>query len=204
MKYIYVIFSAVDLKIGRMIRLVTRNDYSHCSVCLREDLSQFYSFSRLYRSNPLIGGFTAESPMRYTLSSRTMVKIVTVPVSEPSFERARQVIKEMRDNAEQYVYNFFSAAAYLFGRSFDSDNAFTCAEFTSSVLKAAGVYMPKMANIEQMENVLSDYPTWEGRAVDGLPESIWGEDRYLDRIGKRRQCVLMARGIKRLVAGKAQ
>ena len=76
MKNLYLIFSSTDLKIGRMIRFVTQNQYNHCSVCLREDLSKFYSFSRIYRSNPLIGGFTVESPCRYTLSSRTKVKIV--------------------------------------------------------------------------------------------------------------------------------
>ena len=74
MKRIFVIFSSTDLRIGRMIRFITRNDYNHCSVCLREDLAYFYSFSRLYRSNPLISGFTVESPNRYTLSSKTKLR----------------------------------------------------------------------------------------------------------------------------------
>lgn len=201
MKNLYIIFSSTDLKIGRMIRFVTRNEYNHCSVCIDSGLSVFYSFSRLYMNNPLIGGFTAESPKRYTLSSRTKVKVVAVPVFDADFREIKALIRRMSDNAEEYVYNYFSAAAYIFGRKYDSDNAFTCAEFTNKVLALAGVDAPESANIERMERALEGYPTWEGRAVDGFFSPIWGEDRYLDRIGKAAQCVLMAKRFKRLLVG---
>ena len=201
MKKLYVIFSSTDLKIGKMIRAFTRNKYNHCSVCLREDLSKFYSFSRLYRSNPLIGGFTVESPCRYTESPRTKVKIVEVPLSDSRFERVRDMIVQMKEHDDEYVYNYFSAAVYLFGRKFERDNAFTCAEFTNHLLKAAGIDMPERANIEQMEAALADYPTWEGRAVDGLFETSWGDDKYLDPIGKRESAKQICRRFKRLVVG---
>lgn len=204
MKTIYVIFSSTDLRIGRMIRFVTQNEYNHCSVCLREDLSIFYSFSRIYKNNPLIGGFTVESPLRYTLSPKTRLKIVSVPVSDCGFDAVSDMISEMSEDPENYVYNYFSAVIYPFGKRFERDNAFTCAEFTSRLLKVAGVPMPKKANIEEMENALKELPTWEGRAVDGRFDSLWGEDRYLDRIGKRRQCALMAKRFRRLVAGRMQ
>lgn len=205
MRKIYVIFSSTDLKIGRMIRFVTQNSYNHCSVSLRKDMSEFYSFSRLYLSNPLIAGFAVESPMRYTLSSRTGVKIVEVPVPETKFRAVERMIAEMSRRSEEYVYNYFSAAAYLFGAHFQRDNAYTCAEFTNNVLKTAGIEMPKAANIEQMEGALKDYPTWEGRAVDcfsGL-EGSWGGDRYLEHIGKRRSCVQIAKRLMMLMPGHA-
>lgn len=201
MKRIFVIFSSTDLRIGRMIRFITRNDYNHCSVCLREDLAYFYSFSRLYRSNPLISGFTVESPNRYTLSTKTKLKIVAVPVADERFDTVKQMIRKMSEHPEKYVYNYFSAAGYVFGKRFRRDHAFTCAEFTNKVLKTAGVNMPERANIEQMEAALSDYPTWEGRAVDGFFESLWGDDPYLDRIGRRRQWAQMAKRFKNLVVG---
>ncbi len=206
MRKIFAIFSSTDLKIGKMIRLVTRNEYNHCSVCLREDMSKFYSFSRIYRSNPLIGGFTVESPMRYTLSSRTKLKIVGIEISDEKFARVRSMIQDMSRNCDEYVYNYFSAAAYPFGgRRFNRENAFTCAEFTNSVLKTAGVSMPEKANIHEMELALSDYPTWEGRAVDGIEDGplSWGDDRYLEHIGKRRACVQMAKRLRLLMLGHA-
>ena len=202
MKTIFAIFSSTDLRSGKMIRYITKNEYNHCSICLSEDLSEFYSFSRIYRSNPLIAGFTVESPNRYTLSAQTKLKIVAVPVCLESFLRAREMIREMCCHKEKYVYNFFSAAAYPFGRRFARENAFTCAEFTNKVLKTAGVSMPERANIEQMEHALSEYPTWEGRAVDGFFQAIWGEDRYLEHIGKARQCFQIASRFKKLVVGK--
>ncbi len=203
MKNIYVIFSSTDLRIGRMIRFVTKNEYNHCSVCVDEDMSKFYSFSRLYRSNPLIAGFTVESPFRYTLSSRTRVKVISVPVSEKSYGAVIGVIEMMSRSPENYVYNFISAAVYLFGRRFDRSNAFTCAEFTNDLMKTAGISMPNRANIRQMETALSEYPTWEGRAVDGFAEETWGDDRYLDRIGKRRSAVQIALRFKKMLVGHA-
>lgn len=201
MKTIYVIFSSTDLRTGRMIRFVTQNEYNHCSVCLRDDFAYFYSFSRIYRCNPLIGGFTVESLLRYTLSSRTGIKIVSVPVSEKGFDAAKRQVEIMRDNADDYVYNYFSAAGYPFGKKFTRDNAFTCAEFTSRLLELAGIKMPKMANIEEMERTLCSFPTWEGRAVDLPLEPHWGDDRYLDRVGKRFQWVQMAHRFKQLIVG---
>ena len=203
MKNLYAIFSSTDLKIGKMIRVVTRNQYNHCSICLREDLSRFYSFSRVYRSNPLIGGFVVESPCRYTLSSRTRLKIVTVPLPDEKFEQVRELIRDMRDRGDEYVYNYFSAAVYPLGKRFYRNNAFTCAEFMNYVLKTAGVAMPKKANIEQMEKALADYETIECRAVDILPNPAWGEDKYLEHIGKTRSAIQMAKRFKRLVVGHA-
>ena len=201
MKNLYIIFSSTDLKTGKVIRFVTRNQYNHCSVCLREDLSRFYSFSRVYYSNPLIGGFVVESPCRYTLSSRTRLKIVTLPVSDEKFEEVRSLIHYMHEHGDEFVYNYFSVAAYPFGKRFVRNNAFTCAEFTNHVVKTAGFKMPKRSNILEMERALADYTTWEGRAVDILPSPAWGEDKYLEHIGKRKSAVQMATRFKRLVLG---
>ena len=203
MKNIYVIFSSTDLKIGKMIRIVTRNHYNHCSISFRDDLSRFYSFSRVYRTNPLIGGFVSESPCRYTMSPRTGLKIAAVPISDEKYEDVKKLIYYMRDHGDEYVYNYFSAAAYPFGRKFERNNAFTCAEFTHVVLKTAGINMPKRANIEQMENALADYIVWEGRAVDRFNAPAWGDDRYLEHIGKRETAVQICRRFKRLVVGHA-
>lgn len=201
MKKIYIIFSKTDLKIGKMIRLVTQNEYNHTSVCLKEDLSRFYSFSRVYRNNPLIGGFVTESPCRYTLSSRVRIKIVEIAVSDEKYELVREHILMMKDRGDEYVYNFFSAAVYPFGRSFSRNNAFTCAEFTHSILKIAGIVMPQRANIKQMELALTDYPTVEGRATELLGEPAWGEDRYLEHIGKRSQAIQILSRFRKLVLG---
>ena len=201
MKKIYVIFSATDLKIGQMIRFVTRNRYNHCSICLSEDLKRFYSFSRVYRSNPLIGGFVVESPLRYTLSSRTGLKIVEVEVTDEAYRRVKELIGYMGEHGDEYVYNYFSALTYPLGMKFPSRNAFTCAEFTREILKAAGIAVPKKANIYEMERCLESMPTTEGLAVDILGPTVWGEDRYLEHIGKKKQAVQIAKRFGRLVAG---
>ncbi len=203
MKYIFMIFSATDLRIGKMIRIVTKNRYNHCSICLKEDLGKFYSFSRVYRSNPLIGGFVTESPCRYTLSSKTGMKIVRIPLPDVSYQHVKEFISKMKDCGDEYVYNYFSAAAYPFGKKFDRKNAFTCAEFAHEVMRTAGITMPKKANIREMELALSEYPYTEGRAVDILDNPSWGEDPYLQHIAKTRQAIQIASRFRKLIVGHA-
>lgn len=202
MKNIYMIFSATDLKIGKMIRFVTKNRYNHCSISLRDDLSKFYSFSRVYYKNPLIGGFVVESPCRYTLSSETALKIVTIEVTDDTYERVKSLVHYMRDHGDEFVYNYFSAAGYPFGMVFKRRNAFTCAEFVNSVLTAAGIRMPVQANIYQMEQALKNYPSIEGPAVSILKNTAWGEDKYLESVSKRRQAWQMTVRLGRLVFGR--
>ena len=186
-----------------MIRLVTQNRYNHCSICLKEDLSKFYSFARLYRRYWVLSGFVVESPCRYTLNSSVLAKVAAVPVDDESFENIRRMIAYMKDHSDEYVYNFFSAAVYPLGRRFERRNAFTCAEFTYKVLELAGIKLPDRANIEQMERALAGYPTWEGRAVDSFFGPGWGDDQYLDPPGRCAAAVQAARRLKRLVLGRA-
>lgn len=201
MRNLYIIFSKTDLKTGKMIRVLTHSEYNHCSICLRDDLHEFYSFSRVYYTNPLISGFVIESPCRYTASELTKLKIVTVPVSDESYARVRDIIGNMREHDEDFVYNFLSLPVYPFGKRFRRDNAFICVEFVGNMLRVAGVKIPLGATIGKTEEALKSYPTWEGRAVDGFQAPVWGDDKYLGHPGKMESAVQMCTRFKRLVVG---
>lgn len=56
-KKIYIIFSQNNTVLARIIKLITRNEYSHVSLSFDEKCRTMYSFGRKYDSNPFYGIF---------------------------------------------------------------------------------------------------------------------------------------------------
>ena len=82
MKNLYVMFTRTSTIIVKMIRAVTRYEFSHVSLALSDDLREFYSFARKKVNVPLYAGFVKEKRSYFTLGkeNRTRVKIFKIPV----------------------------------------------------------------------------------------------------------------------------
>ena len=60
MKKVFLVFSHSGTILSKVIRLYTREKYSHISISLDEDLKRMYSFGILRPYNPFLGGFVHE------------------------------------------------------------------------------------------------------------------------------------------------
>ena len=60
MKKIYIILTHTGTVLSRIIKIYTKDEFSHVSIALDKDLKQMYSFGRLNPYNPFIGGFIHE------------------------------------------------------------------------------------------------------------------------------------------------
>ena len=60
MQKIYIVLTHTGTLLSNLIKLYTKNDYSHVSLAFDEDLNEMYSFGRLYTYNAFIGGFVRE------------------------------------------------------------------------------------------------------------------------------------------------
>ncbi len=186
MKSIYVVFAKTDLRVGRLIRLITHNRYNHVAISL-DGLKTLCSFSRIYLNHPLVGGYVEESPNRYLLSNRCFVKAVEIDVSDNTYALLAAYIAKMQRNPEAYVYNYGSAASYVLGRRLESERAFTCVEFVRDVLVRSGVLADirrSCVRISELERELSAYDCREGTAKEIFPRTGWGSDIYLAEVGR--------------------
>ena len=61
-KKIYIVVSQTGTIISKLLKIITRKEYNHSSISLKEDLSIMYSFGRLNPYNPFLGGFVIEAP----------------------------------------------------------------------------------------------------------------------------------------------
>ena len=60
MQKIYIVLTHTGTLLSNLIKLYTKNDYSHVSLAFDEDLNEMYSFGRIYTYNAFIGGFVRE------------------------------------------------------------------------------------------------------------------------------------------------
>lgn len=186
---VYVGFFATDFKTGRIIRTVTRHMYNHVAISL-DSMRSFYSFSRLYIDHMMIAGFVAESPRRYLMSGKIMMRVYRLELDRERYEKIEHRIDHILRKSNKYVYNHLSCLAYLIGKRFVRKHAFTCAEFVRDTLAMSGVLPPregKKVSIRRLEEELEDFgcEMIEGRAEDILKNSSWGSDRYLMYEGGR-------------------
>ncbi|MCD7732005.1 MAG: hypothetical protein LUH56_00990 [Oscillospiraceae bacterium] len=186
---VYIVFFATDLKTGRFIRRMTRHRFNHAAISL-DGMKTFYSFSRLYIDHPMIGGLVCESPKRYLMTGRTVVRAYRVDVNLETYGVIKSHIENMLASRDDYVYNFLSCGTYMLGRRFRREKAFTCVEFVRDTLVSGGVLFDDRhhrVGVDSLENELSacGYEMSEGTALELLKRTPWGDDPYLDDCGGR-------------------
>lgn len=164
-KYLYVLFSATPYRMGHMIRFVTGEAYNHVAIAMEEDLKQIYAFARRYYHTPFYGGFVTERPCRYHHNGTTArICLYRLPISKEQWQALSLRLAEMHVNAEHYLYNHLSAAAAPFHRKVRVKDAYTCAEFTVSVLQELGYdFSPKrFYSIGDIAKKLENYRFYDG------------------------------------------
>lgn len=164
-KYIYVLFSATPYRMGRMIRFVTGEAYNHVAIALEEDLTKLYAFARRYYHTPFYGGFVTERPYRYHHNGSTaQIRLYRLPVSDAQWQQLHRRLSHMSAQPEHYLYNHLSAAAALFHRKVSVRDAYTCAEFTVSVLQELGFNfsLRRFYSIGDIAGKLEPYHFYDG------------------------------------------
>ncbi len=134
--YIYIVLSQTGTVLARLIKLITRGEYSHASICLDDSYKVLYSFGRLNCYNPIFGGYIKESPDYGTFKRfhKTKVCIMRMKVSEPLYQEMKAYLEEMYENRKHYKYNYIGLFLAAFNRGFHLKNRFYCSEFVGDVL----------------------------------------------------------------------
>lgn len=135
MAELYILFTATDLKVGRLIRTVSKSKYNHISLSLNPQLTPLYSYSRYRKSPALHGGFTEESLLRYL--DDTPVKIAKLQLTEMKGDELDKYLMKLEKGDENMpaYYNLLSIALYPLGVRAEIKGCYTCAEFALSILR---------------------------------------------------------------------
>ena len=179
-KNIYVVLASTPYRTGRVIRAFKRVKYNHAALSLEPTLYPMYSFSRKYEHSTFYAGFVEESLMRYQCKEGDAeILVARLPISEEQYEKAKSLLEKINNEKEEYIYNFFSAAATaVYGGYVEVDRSYTCIEFVCYFLKEIGVYRSKNPNptFDDIERVLKKYTIYEGKSEKYHKAESWGGD----------------------------
>lgn len=177
--YIYVVFLVTNTFIGKMIRLVTRNQYNHVTLAFDGELRQMYSFARYHVNSPISGGFVIEQPDRYLCNnSDVTVKICKLPVTKEEYERISQEVAFFHANRDEMIYNTLNAVLSLLRTRLQVKNTFTCLEFVAHLLR-----FPNIWAIGELERRLDKHIVYHGsfRDIAKWEQSYTDDNDYFSR-----------------------
>ena len=182
-KYIYVVLSSTPYRTGKVIRAYKRVKYNHASLSLEPTLCPMYSFSRKHEHSTFNAGFVEESLLRYQCKKDDAeIMVAKLPISDEQYNKAKELIEKIKNEKEEYIYNYFSAAATaVYGGYVEIDRSYTCIEFVCYVLKEIGVYRSKnpSPDFDSLERVFKKYTIYEGQSGKYHKADSWGGDEFV-------------------------
>ena len=178
MNHVYAAFFATDSRMGKLIRVFTRNRYNHAALSLSRDLSYMYSFARYQKAAPLAGGFVIERPGRFTGGETPVpLKIAKISLDERQYLRLRAIVGDCETRNQDWIYNSFDAFLSLFGVSLRIRDSHTCVSFVCHALGYSGI-----KNIRALEKRLADGVIYEGDCKEYLPNVTADDPDYYRRL----------------------
>ncbi|MDE5778210.1 MAG: hypothetical protein K2I10_06900 [Lachnospiraceae bacterium] len=140
-RYIYILLSSTHTVPARLIRLLTREPYSHTSLALDVELREMYSFARKHIYNPFNSGFVDENIETgiFGRDKNVQCSVYAIPVTEEQYRRVKKELQNFIQNREIYSYNYLGLLGAFVGRNVDSERNYFCSQFVSYVLNESGI-----------------------------------------------------------------
>ena len=141
MKKIYFVLTYTGTVLSKIIKLRTRNEFSHVSISLDKELNNMYSFGRKNPYNPFFGGFIQEYKDKGTFKrfKNTKASIYSLEITDEQYEIIKDLIAKMQKEKNLYKFNVLGLFAVGLHIKLKFDKSFYCAEFVKFVLEKSKI-----------------------------------------------------------------
>ncbi len=168
MPKIYIVLTHTGTILSNIIRFYTKNEFSHASISLDENLEKMYSFGRKNPYNAFIGGLVKESPTEGTFKrfKNTKTNIYELDVTDEQYELLRTKIAKMYKHREEYKFNTKGLFAVVLNKKINKPKTFYCAEFVRYVLQNSGIdttYLPQIIRPEDFKKLKNTKILYRGK-----------------------------------------
>lgn len=164
MRKIYIVLTYTGTILSKIIKIYTKDEFSHVSISLDEELKQMYSFGRLNPYNPFIGGFVHEDINSGTFKrfKKTKTAIYSLEVNEEEYIKIQKTIKKIQEAKKPYRFNVIGLFAIGLKLRIRKKHSFYCAEFVKYSLEKSGIQtnLPAMIrpeNFRYLEKINLEY-----------------------------------------------
>lgn len=154
MQKIYLVLTHTGTLLSNLIKLYTKNDYSHISIAFDEDLDEMYSFGRIFTYNAFIGGLVREYMNKGTFKrfKKTCTSIYSIDVSDNQYNEIKNEVLNMYERRREYKFNFWGVFFVMFNKKIKRKNALYCAEFVKYALDSGNVNISTLPEIIKPED----------------------------------------------------
>lgn len=141
MRKIYIVLTYTGTILSKIIKIYTKDEFSHVSIALDEKLKHMYSFGRLNPYNPFFGGFVHEHINAGTFKrfKKTRTAIYSLEVDDEEYEKIQTTIKKIQEAEKPYRFNVIGLFAVALKLKIQKKHSFYCAEFVKYSLENSGI-----------------------------------------------------------------
>lgn len=141
MKTIYIVLTYTGTALARIIKIYTKDQFSHVSIALDDELKEMYSFGRINAYNPFWGSFIHEEIDKGTFKrfKNTKTEVYSLNITDEQYEKMKKTIIYFVENRKKYRFNFIGLACVSINKKIKRKNRFYCAEFVKHILKVSGI-----------------------------------------------------------------
>ncbi len=140
-KCVYVVLTQTGTNVSKLIQRFTKAPFNHSSIASDDELSEMFSFCRLYKHSPLPAGFFHEKVDGgvFEMFKNIPCQIYAIPATDEQYDKYREVINHFKNSSKMYTYNLIGLFAMAFGKTIKRKNAFVCSQFVAHVLSESGI-----------------------------------------------------------------
>lgn len=170
MRKIYIILTHTGTVLSKIIKYYTKDEFSHVSIALDNELKEMYSFGRLHPSNPFFAGFVHEYIHKGTFKRfpKTVANVYSIEVDDNQFNNIKTIIYKMKNNSKHYKFNIIGLFAVSLHVRIKIKNYFYCAEFVKYLLEESGINtnLPDIIRPEDFKELPNGKKEYTGRLQD--------------------------------------
>lgn len=154
MKKIYIVLTYTGTVLSKIIKNWTKDEFSHVSISLDEDLNEMYSFGRINPYTPLYAGLVQEKKDEGTFKRffKTKALIYSIEVEDYQYMKLRDILYTMYNHKKEYKFNILGLLAIGFKKQVKIHNYFYCAEFVKYVLDKSDINLNLPDKLIRPEN----------------------------------------------------
>lgn len=156
MKKVYIVLTYSGTLLSKIVKIYTKDQFSHVSISLDEHLDNMYSFGRKHPYNPIWAGFVKEKPNVGTFKrfKDTTTEIYSLEIEDEKYEIIKNIIEDMKIDKNSYKFNIVGLLAVSLHQRIKRKRAFYCAEFVKYLLDESN-YKTNLPDIIKPEDFKS-------------------------------------------------
>ncbi|MBQ8234997.1 MAG: hypothetical protein IJZ36_05400 [Bacilli bacterium] len=142
MSKLYIVQTQSKTTLASLVKLVTRNKYSHIMISLDNKFDKMYGFGRKNALIPFIGGYvvTSKNGLFYRMYKNTQCRVFILEITKEQKRRIENILYNFNLNQGKYNYDFIGLVLRFLKIDYRPKNKYVCSNFAGYLLEQSGIY----------------------------------------------------------------